>query len=142
MYTGIDIKRVFNEVLASPEALIISPWISGSYANRILEMVKNGKARVITSLDPNNEFIKLAQAQARVLKTERVRPRTWGKVLLITGILTLPLVILTPLTLVYSITSIILGLAYGVSRSVRRLVPAEWVDSGKPTTGECGIHPR
>ncbi|MGC9135450.1 hypothetical protein [Caldivirga sp.] len=36
MYTGAEIKRIFNEVLSSEEALIISPWISGEYASRVL----------------------------------------------------------------------------------------------------------
>ena len=53
---GRGVREVFEEVLNARQALVISPWIQGPYAQALLKMVMEGRARVITSMDKENTF--------------------------------------------------------------------------------------
>ncbi len=69
MYSGRKISNIFWEVLDSREVYVSSPWITGEFAEKLFELVKENKAKVVTSLDRGNEFIRLVLENAI---TERV----------------------------------------------------------------------
>ena len=56
---GRGIEGVFEEVLNARQAYVVSPWIQEPYASRLLKMVMEGKARVVTSMDKENTFYTL-----------------------------------------------------------------------------------
>ncbi|BDR92252.1 hypothetical protein [Vulcanisaeta souniana] len=66
--TGRGIAGVFEAVLNAEEAMVISPWIDGQYAGRLLERVRNGRARVITSIDEDNDFYRLLRQPMASIK--------------------------------------------------------------------------
>ena len=56
---GRNVEEVFEEVLNSKQALVVSPWIQEPYASRLLKMVMEGRAKVVTSMDRENTFYTL-----------------------------------------------------------------------------------
>ena len=56
---GKGVEGVFEEVLNARQALVVSPWIQEPYASRLLKMVMEGRAKVVTSMDRENTFYTL-----------------------------------------------------------------------------------
>ena len=53
---GVGIRDVFDEVLRARVAYVVCPWIQEPYASRLLKMVMEGRAQVVTSMDRENAF--------------------------------------------------------------------------------------
>ena len=53
---GVGVERVFERVLRARTAYVVSPWISEPYASRLLKMVREGRAFVVTSMSSDNAF--------------------------------------------------------------------------------------
>lgn len=81
-YIGKEIERIFNEVLRAKQALIVSPWIGSPYAEKLLELVKQGRARVVTSMSNDSQLYKLVHRASRGAGKRIIR-----KSLLIPGVL-------------------------------------------------------
>ena len=71
-YTGEEIGRIFEEVLKAREAYVVSPWIQGRYAVELAKAVREGRARVVTSLDESNEFLKQLGIRGRPVSIIRL----------------------------------------------------------------------
>ena len=83
-YIGKEIERIFNEVLKAKQALVVSPWIGSPYAERLLELVKQGRAKVVTSMSNDSQLYKLVRRISRSAGKRIIR-----KSLLIPGVLLL-----------------------------------------------------
>ncbi|GAB6943433.1 hypothetical protein JCM14467A_02150 [Vulcanisaeta sp. JCM 14467] len=53
---GVGIRDVFDEVLRARVAYVVSPWIQEPYASKLLKMVMEGRAMVVTSRGEDNAF--------------------------------------------------------------------------------------
>ena len=56
---GVGIRDVFDEVLRARVAYVVCPWIQEPYASKLFNMVVEGRAKVVTSMDKENALYAL-----------------------------------------------------------------------------------
>ncbi|MGC8607770.1 MAG: phospholipase D-like domain-containing protein [Vulcanisaeta sp.] len=128
---GKEVKKIFDEVLDSRQALIISPWIDGEYAKSVFKMIKEDRARVITSMDDNNDLYKLVMEYiqnndiyvTRYVTNEKYR--AVGIMLILLGIIFMALTKINDLFVLIGFLVLIFGIAFiGSGRAqIKEVVP-------------------